>query len=408
MSITSLGPPFASTTLTPKDAPSGEDASAVADFAHLANDGASEFQSLLNSLSETNASNGEPESLEKERMGFVRSEDKSGARGKDTTPGGSIAVGSSDLGQNGHMTPTMIDFTIFARADAIERAPPCSQTTLQIETCASAMYPSDQTAQQLKADERLQGVDRRNAAFPDRNVAELPELARSNSAISGRSTERVQTAAESRDVTVNWKEDEEAGKTTVRSLVSHFTTMAADLFSQQNRAGSNGVASIVASAPTSSLREAAPKLGDGIARILTIELTPESLGCLTAKIRIFGRSVSLELDVSTREAKAALESSSSKLIEAIQSAGCKVDSCEIKISPTPASTDNLMAASQMGRDVVDNNTFASTGGTKLDNYGPWGDRRNDGRDEDRRSSRRDSSLDAPAVADAHLISGVYL
>jgi hypothetical protein len=73
--------------------------------------------------------------------------------------------------------------------------------------------------------------------------------------------------------------------------------------------------------------------------MLTFELEPASLGLVTVKMRLARSNVDIEIGVQSEKTMSLLNDLRDKLTQAVTSSGCKVESLDIRVSPTPASTD---------------------------------------------------------------------
>ncbi|WP_157234796.1 flagellar hook-length control protein FliK [Methylosinus sp. LW4] len=147
------------------------------------------------------------------------------------------------------------------------------------------------------------------------------------------------------------------GTLAILAPAAQLPTAFAELLAPQAR-------SLIASASlTSSTPAAAPatNVGEGqrqsvAPKILTIELEPAALGAVTVKMKLAHSGIDMRISVESSEALRRLDSTREKLVEAMQSSGCTIDSCTIQIGPTAADGANAQAAPDNG------GGFAQAGG----------------------------------------------
>lgn len=73
----------------------------------------------------------------------------------------------------------------------------------------------------------------------------------------------------------------------------------------------------------------------GAIKLLTIELEPASLGAVTVKMKMSRSGIDMQIRVESTEALRALDTTRDKLVDAMQSTGCAVDSCTIQVGAPP-------------------------------------------------------------------------
>nr|WP_255461789.1 flagellar hook-length control protein FliK [Methylosinus sp. RM1] len=116
-----------------------------------------------------------------------------------------------------------------------------------------------------------------------------------------------------------------------------------------------------ASAPATAAASAAPIVEAqrhvGAPKILTIELEPASLGAVTVKMKLAHSGIDMRISVESPEALHRLDATRDRLVEAMQSSGCTVDSCTIQIGQNVAVGGAAQAASDSGA------AFAQSSGT---------------------------------------------
>lgn len=116
-----------------------------------------------------------------------------------------------------------------------------------------------------------------------------------------------------------------------------------------------------ASAPATAAASAAPIVEAqrhvGAPKILTIELEPASLGAVTVKMKLAHSGIDMRISVESTEALHRLDATRDRLVEAMQSSGCTVDSCTIQIGQNVAGGGAAQAASDSGA------AFAQSSGT---------------------------------------------
>lgn len=107
-------------------------------------------------------------------------------------------------------------------------------------------------------------------------------------------------------------------------------------------------------------------------KLLTIELEPESLGAVTVKMKMSGSNIDMQIRVDSAEALRALDATRDKLVDAMQSSGCTVESCRIQVASqvTPASSPDGSQSMTNG----DGQSAASSGseGWRQENVGREG------------------------------------
>lgn len=91
-------------------------------------------------------------------------------------------------------------------------------------------------------------------------------------------------------------------------------------------------------------------------KILTIELEPASLGSVVVKMKLAHSGIDMRISVTSTEALHRLDSTRDRLVEAMQSSGCTIDSCTIQIGQNAADGGNAQAAPDSGAG------FAQSGG----------------------------------------------
>jgi flagellar hook-length control protein FliK len=203
------------------------------------------------------------------------------------------------------------------------------------------------------------------------------------------------------------RKNNDAVKATVRSLETYLVGAAADLSPLPNKALTN-VPSSDAMFPSQSFScELSTHSRQSAVKVLTIELSPESLGTVTAKLRISGSKVSVELNVQTHEARSALEASRSRLTEAMQSGGCNVDSCDIKISLSQASPDNTIACSHKESEFSHLGAASWPSDTPLEQYDRQNTHHRNHRGEDQRNSRRNAEVGPESASAGAIVSDIY-
>ncbi|WP_185966444.1 flagellar hook-length control protein FliK [Methylosinus sporium] len=115
------------------------------------------------------------------------------------------------------------------------------------------------------------------------------------------------------------------------------------------------------SAPATAAASAAPIVEAqrhvGAPKILTIELEPASLGAVTVKMKLAHSGIDMRISVESTEALHRLDATRDRLVEAMQSSGCTVDSCTIQIGQNVAGGGAAQAASDSGA------AFAQSSGT---------------------------------------------
>lgn len=158
------------------------------------------------------------------------------------------------------------------------------------------------------------------------------------------------------------------GTLAILAPAAQLPTAFAELLAPQAR-------SLIASASLTSSTPAAPaaNVGEGqrqsvAPKILTIELEPAALGAVTVKMKLAHSGIDMRISVESSEALRRLDSTREKLVEAMQSSGCTIDSCTIQIGPTAADGANAQAAPDNGAGF----TQAGGGGREEQSVGRQG------------------------------------
>jgi hypothetical protein len=246
----------------------------------------------------------------------------------------------------------------------------------------------------------------RDAALLERSAARLSTLPPQERLTADAQNHSLLSVFPARDPITPAPENHAVVKASARSLETHFAAVVVQFLSTQNRAPADERPSNVSTTAGSLFREDVPSNKESVTKILTIELSPKSLGQVTVKMRIFSSRVAIELSVHTSAARSALEISSGKLIEAIRSVGCEVDSCEIKVSSAQPSPDNTPLWPARGNGSTDPRGFMPSDNASLDQNGHQ--RNHHGNERYEHEWRRDTEGDISPIADARLAIGVYL
>ncbi|BBU61638.1 hypothetical protein MSC49_15730 [Methylosinus sp. C49] len=151
---------------------------------------------------------------------------------------------------------------------------------------------------------------------------------------------------------------EPIGTLAILAPATQLPTAFAELLAPQARSliasASLASSATVTTAPASNIGEGqrqsvAPK-------ILTIELEPAALGAVTVKMKLAHSGIDMRISVESTEALRRLDSTREKLVEAMQSSGCTIDSCTIQIGQSVPDGANAQAAPDNG------GGFAQSGG----------------------------------------------
>jgi hypothetical protein len=197
-------------------------------------------------------------------------------------------------------------------------------------------------------------------------------------------------------------------RVTVKALETHLAAVATTLSTQQAKesrdGGSNGDSPIVRpfheGALANSMRSAI--------KILTIELSPASLGQVTAKMRLLGSNITLELSVHTPEARRLLAQSEDALIEAIRSAGSKIESCEIRISSAQAASDTVLPSTQKPEPLLALENHSSAGDATMDPRGHRDGQRSQQDQESPKEKNLRAFVDPQIPSVGASITGIYI
>lgn len=134
----------------------------------------------------------------------------------------------------------------------------------------------------------------------------------------------------------------------IQSLETHLPVALGDMLAGQARQsfyeGRSQVANIDI-APTTTADKQFPSVG--ATKLLTIELEPASLGSVTVRMKMSRSSIDMQIRVDSLEALRTLDATRDKLVDAIQSSGCAVDSCTIRVDAA-ASADNSQVMTNGG------------------------------------------------------------
>lgn len=166
----------------------------------------------------------------------------------------------------------------------------------------------------------------------------------------------------------------------------------------------------VAIAPSSVAIDMQPGGAAAPTKLLTIELEPDSLGAVTVKMKMSRSGIDMQIRVDSAEALRALDASRDKLVDAMQSSGCTVDSCTIQVAssviPTAASDGSQTMANGNGQGSASSEWAAD----RQENIGREGmndDGRSGSRRDEARSGREETSRDV-APRRTGRVGDVYL
>lgn len=180
---------------------------------------------------------------------------------------------------------------------------------------------------------------------------------------------------------------------------------------QQSTPTATSLTSIFASEPTwraaaadfARMQMSNVSLSHSPARILKIQLTPESLGVVTANLRLVGEQLTVEMAVESREAYQRLTAESDSIAKAMRGLGFSVDQVTITLPPiAPSAAGRLDAATNtpghgaMGQQPSGAGDTGS-GGTQSGRQGFSGENSDD---------RRNGSAAAPN--DSRRAGGLYI
>jgi flagellar hook-length control protein FliK len=206
------------------------------------------------------------------------------------------------------------------------------------------------------------------------------------------------------DVDSRSEDAQPIGSIRVQSLETHLPVALSDLLAPQAKAmlASDETVSAAPTPSTISLPAEAPHKSGSATRLLTIELEPASLGAVIVKMKLSHSGVDMQISVASADALHALVSTRNALVDAMQSAGCSVDACTIRMSAAPVDNSQApMDASSMGADAGARDRL--TGGEGATNGGRDGEPRRESR-----GARREIAPDVATGRSGDRAGGVYL
>jgi hypothetical protein len=272
---------------------------------------------------------------QRDRMSAVRSSDRISAN--DRRASASTVAESVD--------PTTVA-TSFGDARSVEAA------------SSSGDGSSDRRPVAATADRPAPSVDMRSATFDARDNVATPTIA---SAVTGDAPNvSAAPSAATVDDGAGAAAPEPIGTLAILAPATQLPTAFAELLAPQARSliasASLAPSATVTAAPAANVGEAqrqsvAPK-------ILTIELEPAALGAVTVKMKLAHSGIDMRISVESTEALHRLDATREKLVEAMQSSGCTIDSCTIQIGQSVADAANAQAAPDNG------GAFAQSGGAE--------------------------------------------
>lgn len=192
---------------------------------------------------------------------------------------------------------------------------------------------------------------------------------------------------------------------TVSSLETHFPAVVSNMIATQAAAspGERPQSVNVVMGASQPVSETIYKAG-APARVLTIELTPPSLGTVTVRMKMSRGGVDLDIKVDSASALNALGATRDRLVDAIQASGYTVDSYTVHVGSASASSDNSQYAGS--------NQGSAWNGYENDHRANLGQERGQpeqgsGSSGGERQARRDGQpREAPGSADRR--NGLYL
>lgn len=156
-----------------------------------------------------------------------------------------------------------------------------------------------------------------------------------------------------------------------------------------------------------SIALGAQRQSAGPTKLLTIELEPASLGAITVKMKMSHSNIDMQIRVESMEALRALDATRDKLVDAMQSSGCTVDSCTIQVGATPAPDGSQSLAGGGGQSAASSGSDAGRqehiGREGTNHGGQSGDPR-----EHSGSGKENVSRDIAPRRSADRSGGVYL
>ncbi|MBI1867219.1 MAG: flagellar hook-length control protein FliK, partial [Methylocystis sp.] len=160
-------------------------------------------------------------------------------------------------------------------------------------------------------------------------------------------------------------------------------------------------------APASQLAETRQLIG-APTKILTLELEPASLGTITVRMKMSRLNVDLQISVDSVGALHALNNARDKLVEAIQSSGCAVDSCTIQVGPTPTVADSSQYMAGGGGQNMASSGSERASRTDIGQGGAEHGAKNDNPRQEPQDPRSRTPGDAMSPRLADHIHGLYL
>jgi chemotaxis protein MotD len=118
---------------------------------------------------------------------------------------------------------------------------------------------------------------------------------------------------------------------------------------------------------------------------LKIQMTPESLGNVTATLRLHGDQLTVHLQVESGEAFKQMSQDKDGLIQSLKSQGYSVDQVSVQLAPAAQSSDRAVAQTSSGQ---------QTGGQQMQDGSSAGQFAQQGRDQDNNRRQQDNGINA--------------
>ena len=118
---------------------------------------------------------------------------------------------------------------------------------------------------------------------------------------------------------------------------------------------------------------------------LKIQMTPESLGNVTATLRLHGDQLTVHLQVESGEAFKQMSQDKDGLIQSLKSQGYSVDQVSVQLAPAAQSSDRTVAQTSSGQ---------QTGGQQMQDGSSAGQFAQQGREQDNNRRQQDNGINA--------------